>query len=190
MQDGQSGEAIFPTFFMAGFECSTFVWKDRERKDYVAATGHDQREVEALRPVLGSGKRIKVRVEPGQVLVAGFDEIGLRREMLGAVARPLVVRRLTFPDLKTVDFEPKRRYKPNPPPIRITKTNNPTPSIFIRLLLLTTGERDFSRILMGCISPDTVSISSSSMISVVVRSLTVTSSRESLVVSLTGATKR
>ena len=34
--------AIFPTFFMAGFECSTFVWKDRERKDYVAATGHDR----------------------------------------------------------------------------------------------------------------------------------------------------
>jgi hypothetical protein len=37
-----SGDAIFPTFFMAGFECSTFVWKDRERKDYVAATGHDR----------------------------------------------------------------------------------------------------------------------------------------------------
>jgi len=37
-----SGDAIFPTFFMAGFECSTFVWKDRERKDYVSATGHDR----------------------------------------------------------------------------------------------------------------------------------------------------
>lgn len=37
-----NGEAIFPTFFMTGFECSTFVWKDRQRKDYVAATGHDQ----------------------------------------------------------------------------------------------------------------------------------------------------
>jgi beta-glucosidase/6-phospho-beta-glucosidase/beta-galactosidase len=39
------GQAIFPTFFMTGFECSTFVWKDRERKDYVAATGHDQHVV-------------------------------------------------------------------------------------------------------------------------------------------------
>ena len=38
--DGQ--RSIFPTFFMAGFECSTFVWKDGERKDYVAATGHDR----------------------------------------------------------------------------------------------------------------------------------------------------
>jgi beta-glucosidase/6-phospho-beta-glucosidase/beta-galactosidase len=37
-----SPDAIFPTFFMAGFECSTFVWKDRQRKDYVAATGHDR----------------------------------------------------------------------------------------------------------------------------------------------------
>jgi hypothetical protein len=38
--EGQS--AIFPTFFMAGFECSTFLWKDRKRKDYVAITGHDR----------------------------------------------------------------------------------------------------------------------------------------------------
>ena len=38
MTDG----SIFPTFFMAGFECSTFVWKDGERKDYVEATGHDR----------------------------------------------------------------------------------------------------------------------------------------------------
>jgi beta-glucosidase/6-phospho-beta-glucosidase/beta-galactosidase len=38
----ESTKAIFPTFFMTGFECSTFVWKDRERKDYVAATGHDR----------------------------------------------------------------------------------------------------------------------------------------------------
>lgn len=42
--DGDPGprEAIFPTFFMTGFECSTFIWKDRQRKDYVAATGHDR----------------------------------------------------------------------------------------------------------------------------------------------------
>jgi beta-glucosidase/6-phospho-beta-glucosidase/beta-galactosidase len=34
--------SIFPTFFMAGFECSTFVWKDGQRKDYVTLTGHDR----------------------------------------------------------------------------------------------------------------------------------------------------
>jgi beta-glucosidase/6-phospho-beta-glucosidase/beta-galactosidase len=42
MEPGRaSRDAIFPTFFMTGFECSTFVWKDRGRKDYVRETGHD-----------------------------------------------------------------------------------------------------------------------------------------------------
>jgi beta-glucosidase/6-phospho-beta-glucosidase/beta-galactosidase len=41
-KSSQEEEAIFPTFFMAGFECSTFVWKDRQRKDYVEITGHDR----------------------------------------------------------------------------------------------------------------------------------------------------
>jgi beta-glucosidase/6-phospho-beta-glucosidase/beta-galactosidase len=40
--DGTSGEGIFHTFFMAGFECSTFIWKDRQRKDMVSVTGHDR----------------------------------------------------------------------------------------------------------------------------------------------------
>src|SRR5215210_4971391 len=34
--------SIFPTFFMTGFECSTFIWKDGERKDYVRITAHDK----------------------------------------------------------------------------------------------------------------------------------------------------
>src|SRR5581483_5094518 len=25
---------LFPTFFFTGFECSTFIWKDRKRRDY------------------------------------------------------------------------------------------------------------------------------------------------------------
>src|SRR5262245_37174853 len=39
--DPRPDESVFPTFFMAGFECSTFIWKDRQRKDYMALTGHD-----------------------------------------------------------------------------------------------------------------------------------------------------
>jgi hypothetical protein len=39
---GDDDTAIFPTFFMAGFECSTFVWKDGQRRDYVEITGHDR----------------------------------------------------------------------------------------------------------------------------------------------------
>jgi beta-glucosidase/6-phospho-beta-glucosidase/beta-galactosidase len=32
---------IFPTFFISGFECSTFLWKDRNRRNLVAETQHD-----------------------------------------------------------------------------------------------------------------------------------------------------
>lgn len=32
---------IFPTFFLSGFECSTFVWKDQGRRNLVAETQHD-----------------------------------------------------------------------------------------------------------------------------------------------------
>lgn len=52
--DSQAG-AIFPTFFMGGFECSTFVWKDRERKDYVAATGHDRHLAKDLAAAMDLG---------------------------------------------------------------------------------------------------------------------------------------
>jgi hypothetical protein len=31
---------IFPTFFLSGFECSTFHWKDQGRRDLVAETQH------------------------------------------------------------------------------------------------------------------------------------------------------
>ena len=31
---------LFPTFFLSGFECSTFRWKDRGRRDLVAETEH------------------------------------------------------------------------------------------------------------------------------------------------------
>ncbi|MEN9937449.1 MAG: hypothetical protein RLZZ387_4028 [Chloroflexota bacterium] len=32
---------IFPTFFLSGFECSTFLWKDQGRRNLVAETRHD-----------------------------------------------------------------------------------------------------------------------------------------------------
>ena len=31
---------IFPTFFLSGFECSTFLWKEQGRRDLVAETQH------------------------------------------------------------------------------------------------------------------------------------------------------
>lgn len=40
---------IFPTFFMSGFECSTFLWKDRGRRNLVAETGHDRHAMQDYR---------------------------------------------------------------------------------------------------------------------------------------------
>ena len=33
---------LFPTFFISGFECSTFLWKDKNRRNLVAETQHDR----------------------------------------------------------------------------------------------------------------------------------------------------
>jgi beta-glucosidase/6-phospho-beta-glucosidase/beta-galactosidase len=33
---------IFPTFFISGFECSTFLWKDKNRRNLVAENQHDK----------------------------------------------------------------------------------------------------------------------------------------------------
>ena len=46
---------IFPTFFLSGFECSTFIWKDQGRRDLVEETQHRAHADEdyALLPTLG-----------------------------------------------------------------------------------------------------------------------------------------
>jgi hypothetical protein len=33
-------DSIFPAFFLSGFECSTFCWKDRGRRELAAETQH------------------------------------------------------------------------------------------------------------------------------------------------------
>ena len=40
---------IFPTFFLSGFECSTFLWKDHKRRDLVAETQHREHALEDYR---------------------------------------------------------------------------------------------------------------------------------------------
>ena len=52
-----SREGIFPTFFLSGFECSTFVWKDQGRRDLCEETqhrGHSDEDYRMLRS-LGIG---------------------------------------------------------------------------------------------------------------------------------------
>lgn len=38
--------SVFPTFFLSGFECSTFDWKDNGRRDLTAETQHREHAVE------------------------------------------------------------------------------------------------------------------------------------------------
>jgi beta-glucosidase/6-phospho-beta-glucosidase/beta-galactosidase len=40
---------LFPTFFLSGFECSTFLWKDGKRRDLVAETRHREHAREDYR---------------------------------------------------------------------------------------------------------------------------------------------
>lgn len=47
MSDQRRG--IFPTFFLSGFECSTFLWKDQGRRDLVKETRHRDRADEDYR---------------------------------------------------------------------------------------------------------------------------------------------
>ncbi|HYD75217.1 b-glycosidase [Ramlibacter sp.] len=46
---GASHAGIFPTFFLSGFECSTFLWKDGRRRDLVAETQHREHALEDYR---------------------------------------------------------------------------------------------------------------------------------------------
>src|SRR5215203_7327135 len=39
---GMATPGIFPTFFLSGFECSTFLWRDKGRRDLSAETQHDR----------------------------------------------------------------------------------------------------------------------------------------------------
>jgi hypothetical protein len=40
---------IFPTFFLSGFECSTFLWNDGRRRDLLRETGHPEHALEDYR---------------------------------------------------------------------------------------------------------------------------------------------
>ena len=54
-RDETAERSIFPTFFMGGFECSTFVWQDGKRKDLVADTGHDRHMAEDFAAAMSLG---------------------------------------------------------------------------------------------------------------------------------------
>jgi len=69
------GAGIFPTFFLSGFECSTFLWKDRGRRDLIAETQHREHAHEdyALLASLGIGVAREGVPWPLVDRVDGFD---------------------------------------------------------------------------------------------------------------------
>jgi beta-glucosidase/6-phospho-beta-glucosidase/beta-galactosidase len=46
---------IFPTFFLSGFECSTFLWKEGRRRDLVNETQHREHALDDYRMLRGLG---------------------------------------------------------------------------------------------------------------------------------------
>ena len=53
-------DGIFPTFFLSGFECSSFLWKDAGRRNLSAELGHDiaPRDMQAATPAGWNGRMI------------------------------------------------------------------------------------------------------------------------------------
>ncbi len=59
-------EGIFPTFFLSGFECSTFVWQDKGRRNLVAETRHAEHVDEDYAFLRGLGIAVAREGIPGR----------------------------------------------------------------------------------------------------------------------------
>jgi hypothetical protein len=84
---------IFPTFLMTGFECSTFLWKDGRRKDFVVRTAHDRLLADDYDRVVELGFGV-VREGIRWPLVAagrGYDWSSLERVAEASNARGLTI---------------------------------------------------------------------------------------------------
>ena len=68
---------IFPTFFLSGFECSTFLWKDGNRRDLVDETQHREHALEDYRLLQQLGIGVAREGIPWP-LVAGKDGFDFR----------------------------------------------------------------------------------------------------------------
>lgn len=68
---------IFPTFFLSGFECSTFLWKDGRRRDLVEETQHRRHALEDYRLLSSLGIAVAREGIPWPMVAqapgAGFD---------------------------------------------------------------------------------------------------------------------
>jgi hypothetical protein len=84
---------IFPTFFLSGFECSTFVWKDRGRRDLIAETQHAAQVDEDYRLLSGLGIAVAREAIPWPMVDRGdghFD-FGCIDPVIAAINRAKIL---------------------------------------------------------------------------------------------------
>ena len=84
---------IFPTFFLSGFECSTFLWQDKGRRDLLVETQHRARAEEDYEILRGLGVAVAREGIPWPLVDRdgrGYD-FSLVNPILDALSRSRIV---------------------------------------------------------------------------------------------------
>src|SRR5688500_12903091 len=83
---------IFPTFFLSGFECSTFLWRDGRRRDLVAETRHREHALEDYRMLEDLGIAVAREGIPWPIVDRGGDyDFSLLAPLLDAMRETRMV---------------------------------------------------------------------------------------------------
>ncbi len=83
---------IFPTFFLSGFECSTFIWKDQGRRDLVAETRHREHALEDYQILASLGIAVAREGVPWpQVEKRGYYDFSLVDPLITAMNAAKVI---------------------------------------------------------------------------------------------------
>jgi beta-glucosidase/6-phospho-beta-glucosidase/beta-galactosidase len=85
-------EGVFPTFFLSGFECSTFDWHGRGRRDLAAATRHREHAVEDYEMLADLGIAVAREGVPWPLVDTGGEyDFSLVDPVIDAMNRARVV---------------------------------------------------------------------------------------------------
>ena len=83
---------IFPTFFLSGFECSTFLWQDQGRRDLVAETRHREHALEDYQILASLGIAVAREGVPWpQVEKRGYYDFSLVDPLITAMNAAKVI---------------------------------------------------------------------------------------------------
>jgi len=100
---------IFPTFFLSGFECSTFVWKNQGRRNLTAETQHLQHADEDYAVLRSLGIAVAREGIPWPLVdkEGGYDFSGLdpviaamnRYQILPGICATMATRMSSIPSI-------------------------------------------------------------------------------------------